>query len=98
MFDLLQHEPSTWGGLRSSGETWAWNLTRAKLRPYRGIDTGKAYLAAIEALVGIPAFSTAPREPSPLELAEAFDHLDLAWRLQTSQRLIHVPGPASWRV
>jgi hypothetical protein len=91
LFDLLQHEPATWGGLRSSDKTWTWDLTRARLRPYRGADTGKAYLAAIGALVGIPAFSAAPRELSPLELADAFDHLDLAWRLQTSQRLVHVP-------
>lgn len=91
LLSLLKNEPSTWGGLSSSGDAWTWNLTRARLRPYRGVDTGMAYLAALEALVGIPAFSTAPRDPSPLELAEAFDHLDLAWRLQTGQRLVHVP-------
>jgi hypothetical protein len=62
-----------------------------RLRPYRGADTGKAYLEALEALVGIPAFNAAPRPLPPLELSDTFDHLDLAWRLHTGERLVHVP-------
>jgi hypothetical protein len=91
LFDLLQHEPATWGGLRSSDGTWSWDLTRARLHPYRGADTGKAYLTALEGLVGIPALNAAPRALSPLELSDAFDHLDLAWRLHTRERLVNVP-------
>ena len=91
LFDLLQHEPATWGGLRSSDGTWTWDLTRARLRPYKNADTGNAYLEALEVLVGIPAFNAASRPLSPLELSDAFDHLDLAWRLHTGERLVHVP-------
>ena len=91
LFDLLQHEPATWGGLQRSAESWAWDLTRTRLRPYRGADTGKAYLAALEGLVGIPAINAASRALSPMELSDAFDHLDLAWRLHTGKRLVQIP-------
>lgn len=91
LFELLQHEPATWSGLKRSGGAWAWDLTHTRLRPYRDADSGEAYLAALEGLVGIPAFNIAPRALSPMELSDAFDHLDLAWRLQTNKRLVQIP-------
>jgi hypothetical protein len=91
LFDLLQHEPSTWGGLQALAAGWKWDLTRSRLRPYRGVKTGEEYLTVLEQLVGISQH-VVPPVVSPTELPEAFDHLDLAWRLRCGgKRLVKVP-------
>jgi hypothetical protein len=88
--DLLGREPSTWSGVITTPTGWQWDLSRARLRPYRAVRSASDYLAALEVLVGVdhapPAVHLAP-----LALPDAFDHLDLAWRLLTTKRLVRVP-------
>ena len=52
------------------------------------------YLALLDVFVALPQRPTVPEYLSPLALPEAFDHLGLAWRIATGQRLFHVPRAA----
>jgi len=88
---LLKREPATWGGVQERNESFTWDLTTTRLRPYRRVRGGLEYLEVLENLVGIPSVSVSPQPLSPLALPEAIDHLDLAWRLLTKKRLVRVP-------
>jgi hypothetical protein len=88
---LLSREPATWSGVQERNGSFTWDLTRTRLRRYRGVKSGQEYLQVLEGLVGIPVVSAQVLPLSPLALPEAFDHLDLAWRLLTNQRLVRVP-------
>jgi hypothetical protein len=91
LFELLRREPATWGGLREMADGWHWDLSRLRLHSYRDVKTGRAYLEALEALVGAAVAPTIDPVLPPLALPEAFDHLDLAWRLVTKAKLVRVP-------
>ncbi len=94
LFEVLRREPATWGGLREVGDAWRWDLSRLRLHPYREVKTGRAYLEALEALVGAVVPPKIDPVLPPLALPEAFDHLDLAWRLVTKTKLVRVPRAA----
>jgi hypothetical protein len=91
LFELLRREPATWGGLQVVSGGWHWDLSRLRLQPYRDVKTGRAYLEALEALVGASVLPNIDPVLPPLALPEAFDHLDLAWRLVTKSKLLRVP-------
>jgi hypothetical protein len=91
LFEVLRREPATWGGLQEAGDAWRWDLSRLRLHPYREVKTGRAYLEALEALVGAAIPPSIDPVLPPLALPEAFDHLDLAWRLVTKSKLVRVP-------
>jgi hypothetical protein len=93
LFEMLNREPATWVGLQETGSAgeFVWDLTRPQLRRYQQLKSGEAYLAALEDVVGVSAVSADPPPFSPLSLPEAFDNLDLAWRLATGKRLLRVP-------
>ncbi len=91
---MLAGEPATWLGVHPDpdAQDWTWNLWFGSLRPY-AVETGSAYLAALEELVrGRPAppDSGAPVEPSALP--RSLDHLDVVWHLLAGQRLFKRPG------
>lgn len=94
LFEALKREPVGWGGLREDGATWRWDLTQLRLRPFRGLATGEEYLLALEDVVGMPAAPITTRPLAPLALLDALDHLDLAWRLTTKEKLIRLPRAA----
>lgn len=91
LFEVLRREPATWSGLREVGDAWRWDLSRLRLHPYREVKTGRAYLEVLEALVGAAVPPNIDPVLPPLALPEAFDHLDLAWRLVTKSKLVRVP-------
>ncbi len=98
LFDVLKGEPPTSRGISQLGQDpakWTWDVTDARLGPYATVQTTQDYLAALEQLVAIPA-PPIPREPlPPLALPDAFDHLDLTWRLATrGEHLFRVPRAA----
>lgn len=89
---LLRREPATWLGLTGSEEAWTWDLTRLRLQRFRDITTPEGYLTELEQMVGIPSVpSIGQVQLPPQALPEAFDHLELAWRLVTGRRLVRVP-------
>lgn len=88
---LLRSEPATWSQLHDVDTSeWTWDLTRARLRPYRGIVTGEQFLTALEDLVGLSPAAAEPVVLPPTALPEALDHLDLAWRLLTGTPLVRI--------
>jgi len=90
LYELLNHEPATWTGLMQNGEDWQWDVTQLYLHPYRNVTTAPQYLAALETVVGEPPVPTEAAILSPLALPDALDHLDLAWRLVTGQKLVTI--------
>jgi hypothetical protein len=94
LFDLLRGEPATWLGVNQQGNEWSWDLTEMRLAPFAGVKTAQDYLAQLEELVGLPDVIGEPESLPPMALPEAFDHLDLAWRLASGDRLVQVPRVA----
>jgi hypothetical protein len=89
---LLKREPATWSGVQNEQtDNWTWNLTRLRLSRFREVVTAEDYLIALEQIVGIPVIAATEQQLPPLALPEALDHLDLAWRMVTGQRLLRVP-------
>ena len=91
---MLAGEPATWLGVSPDPDSqdWTWNLWFGSLRPF-AVNTGPAYLAALEELIGNhpePQTPWVPVEPSALP--RALDHLDLVWFVRTNQRLFKRPG------
>jgi len=98
LFDALHAEPATWHGVYQRGQEgreWTWDLTDARLAPYAAVRSPEDYLAALEHLVAIPQWPAHPAPLPPMALPDAFDHLDLAWRLATGDKhLFRVPRAA----
>lgn len=94
LFGVLRGEPATWRGITQNAGRESWNLTDVRLSRYVGIRSVQDYLARLEESVG---FSQAtPRALlGPMALPDALDHLDLAWRLVTSEHLVRVPRVAT---
>jgi hypothetical protein len=91
---MLAGERATWLGVSPDPDSldWTWDLWFRPLGPF-AVDTGLAYLAALEELIGgrpEPPASGAPVEPSALP--RALDHLDAVWYLLARQRLFKRPG------
>ena len=84
---LFAAEPATWSMLWQA-QFGEWDTTGAWLWPFRGVTTTAEYLAMLEQAL-LAEIPTQPAvAPDPMALPEAFDHLDLAWRLIKSNRLI----------
>jgi len=94
LFAILRGEPATWHGIAQQSGEWTWDLTSARLEPYTEARTVDEYLTWLDALVSVPKQPDIPEYVPPLALPEAFDHLGLAWRIATKQRLFHVPRAA----
>lgn len=94
LFGVLRGEPATWRGVNQNGGQWGWDLTDIRLSRYVGLRDVQDYLARLEETVGLPAVSPSPVILPPMALPDAMDHLDLAWRLATSEHLVRVPRAA----
>lgn len=90
LYELLQHEPATWTGLMQNGEVWQWDVTQLYLHPYRDVTTARDYLAALETMVSERPVLAETTVLGPLALPAALDHLDLAWRQVTGQKLVTI--------
>jgi hypothetical protein len=90
---LLSGEPATWSGVNSDPDApdWTWNLWFGSLRDY-AVDSGEAYLAVLEQLIGIPRTPDAWTPTDPAALPRALDYLDLVWRACAGQRLFQRPA------
>ena len=91
---VLRGEPATWLGINQQNSDWTWNLTSIRLAPYAEVQSVEDYLALLDDLVAIPEQSALAEYLPPLALPEAFDHLGLAWRIATDQRLFRIPRAA----
>lgn len=91
LFDLLCGEPATWHGVYQEDDAWTWDLTEARLASFVGVVTVQDYLAKLEGLVGLPDVIREPESLPPMALPDAFDHLDLAWRLAAGNHLVQIP-------
>lgn len=94
LFAVLGGEPATWLGINQHSGNWTWDLTNIRLAPYAKVQTVEDYLALLDAFVALPQQPALPEYLPPLALPEAFDHLGLAWRIATGQRLFHIPRAA----
>lgn len=65
-----------------------------RLSRYAGIRDVQDYLAQLEDHVGISRAAPLAQPLGPMALPEAFDHLDLTWRLLTGEHLVRVPRAA----
>jgi hypothetical protein len=94
LFAVLRSEPATWRGVSTIAGQESWDLTDVRLSRYAGLRDVQDYLARLEELVGVQR--TVPRsEPlGPMALPDAFDHLDLTWRLATNEHLVRIPRAA----
>ena len=91
LFDLLRGEPATWRGVSQQNGEWIWDLTNERLTQYAEIQKIDDYLAQLDAAVALPQQPSFYEYLPAMALPEAFDHLGLAWRITTGQRLFHVP-------
>lgn len=91
---ILSGEPATWLGMNQHNGNWTWDLTSVRLAPYAEVQTVDEYLARLDVLVALPQQPTPLEYLPPLALPEAFDHLGLAWRIATGQRLFNIPRAA----
>lgn len=94
LFAILRGEPATWLGINQHNGDWTWDLTSIRLAPYAEVRTVEDYLARLDALVAVPQQPMLPESLPPLALPEAFDHLGLAWRIATGERLFLIPRAA----
>jgi hypothetical protein len=88
---FLESEPATGRGLEAPrGIAWVWHLENVRLNQFRQIQTVEEYLIGLERIVGLPE-TVSPSGPlPPAAVAEAFDHLNLAWHRATGEDLLVV--------
>lgn len=94
LFGVLKGEPATWRGVNQNAGQESWDLTDVRLSRYAGLRDAQDYLARLEEAVGLPAVTPPSVSLPPMALPDAFDHLDLAWRLVTGEHLVRVPRAA----
>jgi hypothetical protein len=94
LFGVLRGEPATWRGVNQNGGQWGWDLTDIRLSRYVGVRDGQDYLARLKEAVGLSQVVPSAAILGPMALPDAFDHLDLAWRLLTGEHLVRVPRAA----
>ncbi len=94
LFDVIKGEPATWRGAMRQNNLWTWDLTEVRLTPYTQVQTIDDYLARLDELVAIAQSPALPQYLPPMALPDAFDHLDLTWRIATGEHLFHVPRAA----
>lgn len=87
---LLKGEPVTWNIHEETSPLWRWDLSRTRLRDFANVRSGEDYLAALEGTVGVAQRQADPPPLPPMALADAFDHLDLAWRLWQGKALLRI--------
>jgi hypothetical protein len=94
LFGVLNGEPATWRGVNQNAGQESWDLTDVRLSRFAGIQDVQDYLARLEEMVGLSQASPRSEPLGPMALPDALDHLDLAWRLLTSEHLVRVPRAA----
>jgi hypothetical protein len=93
VWDVLRREPLTAGGIRNNTEaaTWSWDVTRLRTHAFREVTEKEGLLAALDEALGTRSTIKIDTSPVPLAaLADAFDHLDLAWWSVHKERLLKV--------
>jgi hypothetical protein len=91
---LLSGEPATTGGGVRESDNWTWDLTRHRpLQTFVSADA-RSYLVKLDALLATRT-SPAYTPVSPEALPRALDHLNVAWKAVTQQRLFYPRGLAS---
>ncbi len=97
--DILHHEPATWSGFEEMNDSWAWNVSKARLGQFAEVADLRSYLCLLERVVGVPQRAAQRFVLPPMALPEALDHLDVTWRLATNRpsllRLRHATVIAS---
>jgi hypothetical protein len=94
LFGVLRGEPATFRGVNQNAGQESWDLTDVRLSRYVGIRDAQDYLARLEEAVGLSQVTPRIESLGPMALPDAFDHLDLAWRLLTGEHLVRVPRAA----
>lgn len=89
--EVLRHEPLIWSGIRDVDDSFIWDLTHVRLRPFRDVADGAGYLSALAETVNVSHLGSL-QEPLPsAALPQALDRLDLVWQLSFSKRLLNIP-------
>jgi hypothetical protein len=94
LFGTLRTEPATWLGMSQNNGKWTWDLTNARLAPFADVQDVQDYLTRLNERVALPEPPAQLASLPPMALAEAFDHLDLAWLLVNKDHLVRVPRVA----
>jgi len=90
---LLSGEPITTGGGIQETDEWTWDLSRySPLQPYVSTDV-RSYLIKLDALIASKALHPCIAVP-PETLPRALDHLNVAWKAVTHDRLFYPRGVA----
>lgn len=90
---LLSGEPTTTGGGIQETDEWTWDLSRyPPLQPYVSTDV-RSYLIKLDALIVGKALHPYVAVP-PETLPRALDHLNVAWKAVTRDRLFYLRGVA----
>jgi hypothetical protein len=85
----FMHEPATWHCSVDPVDDWVLTLSPF-VRQYARMDTSKAYLERVVAMLTPQAAPSEPLYPSPLSLPEAIDYLNAVWRLHTERPLLKI--------
>lgn len=94
LFGVLRGEPATWRGVTQNAGRESWDLTDVRLSRYAGTQDTQDYLARLEDTVGLIQVTPRAEPLGPMALPDAFDHLDLGWRLLTGEHLVRIPRAA----
>lgn len=91
--ELLAGEPATWHGSGHVTSDGAWLYKpQSFIRRFRGVTAVDEYVSRLRTWLQPPENVPAPMLASPLDLAAAFDYLDVVWRLRFAAPLLHLPG------
>ena len=90
--DLIGSEPATWHNqvVERDGERLV--QTSPFIRRFRGVGSVEDYLDRLRAFIVPPRPKAAPTPPPALALVQAFDYLDVVWRLAFKAQLVFVPN------
>ena len=83
--DLLHHEPATWSGFEQMNDSWAWNVSKARLGQFAQVEDLGSYLGLLERVVATRLSAVDKFPHPPMALPEALDYLDVTWRLATKR-------------
>lgn len=92
---LLQDEPVTAGGGTTGSDDWTWDLTHGRrFRTFVSKDS-RGYLAKLDEFLGSREEDEPYTAVGPDSLPRALDHLNVAWKAATGNRLFYPRGLAS---
>ena len=74
--DLLHHEPATWSGFEQMNDSWAWNVSKARLGQFAQVEDLGSYLGLLERVVATRLSAVDKFPHPPMALPEALDYLD----------------------